>query len=141
HAHRLVETWLRAGEVDREGLSPVRVTNLVGCRVTLRTNGFLIAMGDAVRPDVEAVVGQPGPPVDVVELVAQATEAALAELTRTLQDAELRARQDPALRRILEERPDARTLRPTPASIADRVLVDVQLARRLEPITIRRGAP
>jgi hypothetical protein len=136
HAPRLVEAWLRAGEVD-PALSPsLPVTDLVGLRVTLRINGMTVGLGDAMHPGLDA--GETESPADLGELAVVAGRAALADLERTLRDAHVRARQDPSLRAVLEERDAASP--PSVADVARRVLVDVQVARRLSAVTVDRHA-
>lgn len=143
YAHGLVERWLAAGGVDRPGeehaAAEQRVTDLFAVRVTLRQQGFTVAIGDAVRDDAAAAIDAVGPAVSVTELTRRATAAAIEELRRNLGDAHRRAASDPRLREAQREGAAAEARVPLPAELAPTLLVDVQLARHPVTVTLPRN--
>lgn len=149
-AHGVVERWVRRGEVPAsdetdaepeagEGEVPaaseaerIEVTNLLGVRVTLRLEGMTIGRGDAYRPDLGAVVGEPGAAVELVGLLRDATAEALREVRGNLHDAHRQA----VTSQFANDAPDP----PALADVVDRLMVDIQLAHDVEPIEIDSDA-
>jgi hypothetical protein len=126
HAFRLIEGWVRRGKAERDPkVKPVAVTGLVSARVTLRWLGKTMGTGEAGPADLND-----SRPIDLVEVVRQATERALADTAQTLKD-----RQTAARKPNEPERP-AINLR----DIGSRLLADLQLAHDLEQVHVPAGA-
>lgn len=131
-AHALAADWVRQAQAPEQAETAIEVTGLIGVRVTLRIGGIEVGAGEAYRPDIAAAVGGAGPAVDLVPLLASATRQALAQVMESLRDAQLRA----AVAGMVE----SDTQGPELADVADRLLVDLQLAHRLEPVQVRPDA-
>ena len=140
--HRIVENWVQAGgrEEAEAGVAPasLEVRGLLAVRVTLRNNGITLGTGDAYRGDLAAALDADAPaaPVDLIPLVAAATDAALAEALdrvrgRTM-EVQLRAADDPDAPNVDEM---------DPARVGRALDVDLQLATMHERIVIPADAP
>ncbi len=140
--HRIVENWVQAGGRAKAEASvapaSLEVRGLLAVRVTLRNNGITLGTGDAYRGDLAAALDADAPaaPVDLIPLVAAATDAALAEALdrvrgRTL-EVQLRAATDP-------DAPDVDEM--DPARVGRALDVDLQLATMHDRIVIPADAP
>lgn len=129
-AHHLTEQWVRYGlpEHPEEADHHIRVTGALGVRVTLRLDGMTIGRGDAYHPDPVQAFGEPGPAVDLVPMLHVATREALLGVQRNLRDAHRQALAE----QYGDEAPEPTEL----ADVADRLLVDVQLGHRTEPVEV-----
>jgi len=127
-AHRQVEDWLKEGQSSVQPATPIKVTGLFGVRITLRTRGFVIGEGKAYRTDLPAATDQPGPAVDLMVLLAQASEQAMLGVRESLADTELRA--------LLDGRHTADRDKPTIAKVSPRILVDLELGYDLETVRL-----
>jgi hypothetical protein len=127
-AHRQVQDWLAAGEASVQGLQPIRVTGLFGVRLTLRSEGFMVGQGEAYRQDIPAALNAPGPAVDLLPLLAEATVQAIAGVRDSLADARLRA--------VLEGRylPESREL--SVAEVSSRMVIDLELGYGLRSLAV-----
>lgn len=127
-AYRLVETWLADSPEVPTPADPIRVTGLTGVRLTLRSEGIVVGEGEAYRDDIPATLDQPGPPVDLVELLDKATKLAKAGVLDSLADARLRA--------VLEGRtvPENKQLRVT--DVSGQIVVDLELGYDLQSLSV-----
>jgi len=99
-AQRLVEQWVQRGGVPGQRAPAIRVTDLVGVRITLRSAGITLGDGTAFRPDLVAalrsapvaVAGKPLPATDLVSLLERATSRAFTDVMERLEDRALEAR-------------------------------------------------
>ena len=135
-AHRLAERWVRDAAVpaaNADQMPQIRVTGLLGIRVTLRLDGLSVGRADAYRADPEAVLGQTGPSLDLVPLLRRATATALQGVRESLKDAHLKA----VTQQFTQDTPAA----PELADIAGQLLVDVQLAHSPRRVRIEADAP
>lgn len=132
-AFSLVEEWVRSGTVPRANLPSIPVTEAIGVKVTLRTDGYTLGEGRAMRSDIAAATDRPGPATDLVPLLTEATRAALADVRESLADARLKAVMDEML-----DPGDARAMR---EQIGDQLLVDLQIGHNLQTIRIPPDAP
>jgi len=135
HAYRaygLVETWLADSPEVPTRVDPIRVTGLLGVRLTLRSEGIVVGEGEAYRDDVSATMDQPGPAVDLVGLLDKATRQAKAGVLDSLADARLRA--------VLEGRtvPAAKELRVT--DVSGQIVADLELGYDLQSLSVPAGA-
>ncbi len=131
-AYHLVEELIAEQPDQSVKTGPIRVTGLLGVKLTLRTQGIVVGHGEAYRQDMGLDLDQPAGSVDLVPLIRQATEQAKAEVAENLNDARMRA--------LLEGRsiPD-----PVELSVADvhsRIIVDLELAYDLQQIKIPNDA-
>lgn len=131
-AYGLVETWLADSPEVPTRAEPIRVTGLLGVRLTLRSEGIVVGEGEAYRDDVSATMGQPGPAVDLVALLDKATRQAKAGVLDSLADTRLRA--------VLEGRsvPESKQLRVT--DVSGQIVVDLELGYALESLAVPAGA-
>lgn len=133
--HQLVSDWVRAAAVPADNLPALSATGAIGLRVTLRLDGIEVGAGEALRPDINQTRGGLGPAVDLAPLAAQATRQALEQVTGSLHDAYLRAA-------VAAQGAAAEKLEPARlADIVHRLLVDVQVGHRLEPMRVPTDAP
>lgn len=131
-AYGLVETWLADSPEVPTPADPIRVTGLLGVRLTLRSEGIVVGEGEVYREDLPAAVDQPGPAVDLVQLLDKATKQAKAGVLESLADARLRA--------VLEGRavPESKQLRVT--DVSGQIVVDLELGYGLESVSVPAGA-
>lgn len=131
-AYGLVETWLADSPEVPTRADPIRVTGLVGVRLTLRSEGIVVGEGEAYRDDPGSVLDQPGAAVDLVGLLDKATKQAKAGVLESLADTRLRA--------VLEGRslPEAKELRVT--DVSTQIVVDLELGYGLESLSVPAGA-
>lgn len=127
-AHRIVEGWVRAGQVPDKPEQTLRVSGAIGVHITLRDAGLAVGDGAVFRPDTDASVDRVASTIDLVPLLAVATRQGLAAYDETLRDAALSA--------VNAGRADAK---PEP-SFAD-LTVQLEIAHRLESIQLPRIAP
>ncbi|MEM9417863.1 MAG: hypothetical protein AAGA25_02255 [Planctomycetota bacterium] len=144
-AHRLVEQWVRRGGVPGERAAAVRVTGVMGARITLRLDGVTLGQGTTVRKDLadRLTADGPGlpwtplPAIDLIDLIEPATEEALQDavdqVKRQNMEARIRAAGDPKATQGRADI-DAQTLGP-------QLTVDLQIAYGPEQIVIAANAP
>ena len=132
-AFSLVEEWIRSGTVPRANLPKIMVTGVIGVKITLRTDGYTLGEGQAMRPDLAAATDRPGPAVDLVPLLNNAARAAMLEVRESLADARLNA----VLNDLLDPG-DARAMR---EQVGDQLLVDLQIGYNLQTIRVSPDAP
>ncbi len=142
-AQRLVEQWVQRGGVPGERAGAIRVSGLVGVRVTLRSAGITLGDGTVFRSDLEealqsdAVVepGTPLPASDLVGLLEQATTRAFDDVMARLESRgfEARARAGAG--------GDSGGGIPTREQIGVGLEVDLQIARGGERVVVRGDAP
>ncbi len=136
-AYRLAERWVAAGRVKPDpSIPPIAASGVLGVRVTLRWSG--VTMGSAqsvVGPSQRAVGGPPshaglGPGVDLVPLIRQATQQALAQVAERLKDNPRRS--------INAGRDAAGKPQPamTPAQAAPHLQLDLQIAYKPKRIVL-----
>ncbi|HEX7011029.1 MAG TPA: hypothetical protein VF184_13685 [Phycisphaeraceae bacterium] len=130
-AHYWVESWLREGQVPSEVEVSAPVTGLFGLCVTLRTDGITLGTGQAFHPSPRA--DAPSAAVDLVPLLQQAAQEALAQTLEKLKDAQLRA--------VVEGRGATPLTPPRIEQLADRIAVDIQIGHRLQTIHVPAEAP
>ncbi|MCX5662634.1 MAG: hypothetical protein NTW19_23385 [Planctomycetota bacterium] len=120
-AHRLLENWTNRGTPPGdEAAEPIIVTGVVGARVTLRWLGRTVGAGEAF-----AVDRPPGAAVDLVPIVRSALNKAMAALIMGMPAPVKPGTKNPGL---------------SSEDIARVSLVDLQIARELEPILINNNA-
>lgn len=131
-AYRLVETWLADSPEVPTPADPIRVTGLTGVRLTLRSEGIVVGEGEAYRDDILATLDQPGPAVDLVDLLDKATKLAKAGVLDSLADARLRA--------VLEGRtvPENKQLRVT--DVSGQIVVELELGYDLQSLSVSTAA-
>jgi len=142
-AHRLVEQWVQRGGVPGERAGAIRVTDLVGVRVTLRAAGISLGDGTAFRPDLNpallaapvAVGGEPLAAADLVSLLERATSAAFDDVMKRLEDRGLEARVRAAAGGGDNGGPPSRE------QIGAGLEVDLQIARRGQRVVVRGDDP
>lgn len=142
-AHRLVEQWVQRGGVPGERAGAIRVTDLVGVRVTLRSAGISLGDGTAFRPDLNpallaapvAVGGEPLAAADLVSLLERATSAAFDDVMKRLEDRGLEARVRAAAGGGDDGGPPSRE------QIGAGLEVDLQIARRGQRVVVRGDDP
>lgn len=125
---RWVDQWLSEDGVPDELDERIVVRDAIGVSVTLRVRGRTVGVGEAAVQPALVQRGQPEDAVELVELTRQASRRAFAELLSHLRRAAVRSREEG----FTSERAE-------PPRISDaegRVRVDVQIARRLEPVQI-----
>lgn len=144
-AQRLVEQWVNRGGVPGERAGAIRVTGLLGVRVTLRSAGITLGDGTAFRPDLAAALqstqaveqGVPLPASDLVGLLEQATTLAFDDVMARLEGRGLEARARAA---VGGEGDDGGGI-PSREQIGVGLEVDLQIARGGERVVVRDGAP
>lgn len=129
----LVEEWVRSGTVPRANLPAIPVTGAIGVKVTLRTAGYTLGQGQAMRSDLEAATDRLGPAVDLVPLLTDATRAALAEVRQSLADARLKA--------VMDQLLDPADARARVEQVGAQLLVDLQIGHNLQTIRVLPDAP
>ena len=142
-AQRLVEQWVQRGGVPGERAAAIRVTDLVGVRVTLRSAGITLGDGTAFRPDLAAALrsapvavgGEPLPAADLVNLLERATSRAFNDVMDRLEDRALEARA-----RAAAGVGDGGGS-PSREQIGAGLEVDLQIARRGERVVVRADDP
>jgi len=134
-AFRMAEGWVRDAAVPDEMDRRLRVTGAFGVRVSLRDAGQEVGAGEAFVQRPEQSLDAPGPPVDLVPLLAEATAAALDDYRQTLRDARARAGQLVDEITGDEESDDART------PDTERLNVGLEIAHRLQSVHLPRTAP
>lgn len=127
-AYNQVEAWLADPTDNLMQADPIRVTGLVGVRLTLRSQGIVVGQGEAYREDLAAALGKPGPAIDLVALLAQATDQAKAGVLESLADARLRS--------VLEGRSMPDPVELTVADVHQRMIVDLELAHGLKSVQV-----
>ena len=142
-AHRLVEQWVQRGGVPGDRAGAIRVTDLVGVRVTLRSAGITLGTGTAYRSDLNAalrdpavsVAGKPLAATDLVTLLERSTSQAFDDVMKRLKDRGLEARVRAAAGGGDGGGP------PTREQIGAGLEVDLQIARRPQRVVIRQDDP
>ena len=127
-AYAWVETALAEQPGEAVIADPIPVTGLIGVRLTLRSDGFVVGQGVAYRPDLISALDQPGRPVDLVTLLAQATDQAKQGVLNSLADARLRA--------VLEGRSIPEPVQLNVADVHLRMVADLELAYDLQSIKL-----
>jgi len=129
----MAERWL-AHEASQAPISPepIPVTGLVGVRVTLRSQGFVVGEGEARLHDPARAMDAPGEPVDLTDLLREAVDHAKAGVLDSLADARLRA--------VLEGRSIPDPVQLSVADIHTRLNIDLALAYGVTPIRVPAGA-
>ena len=143
-AHRLVEQWVQRGGVPGDRAGAIRVTDLVGVRVTLRSAGITLGDGTAFRRDLNAallnprvsVAGEPLAATDLVTLLERATSQAFDDVMQRLEDRGLEARA-----RAAAGGGDGGGGPPTRQQIGAGLEVGLQIARRAERVVVRQDDP
>jgi hypothetical protein len=135
-AHRLVEQWVRAGEVPGQRAEPIRAESLLGVRVTLRIDGAALGQGTALRGDLGRLraegAGALRPAADLVPWLETATAGALRQAMEAVRDRQLAAR----VRAARDPQAPAAGEDITPRELGPQLDVDVQLAHRPERVLI-----
>ncbi len=143
--HRLVEEWVRRGGVPGERAAAVRVSGVMGVRVTLRLDGVTLGQSTKVRADMAerltaAGAGRPWsalPAIDLIELVEPATAEALADAVNQVKrqrlESRIRAAGDPA---APKQQADV-----NPLELGAQLQIDVQIAFAPEQIVLPPDAP
>ncbi len=130
-AHRIAESWARQGRVGDLGTADhIWVTGISGVRVTLRMDGVELGLGDAIVKGKTTA----GPRVDLMPLVADAMRGALQATSRELIDRHRRALD--AIGKNAGDGPGPLTL----ADVGPELLVDLQVGRELERVTLASDA-
>jgi len=96
HLHGLIEGWVSAGAVEPgPQQEKVWVTGVIGIRVTLRSSGLTLGIGDSIplmsSPVKGRAEGHTDQGVDLVRLAREATQQALKHTNDKLRDMHLRA--------------------------------------------------
>jgi hypothetical protein len=132
---RLVEGWVRDAAVPEEADRQLMVTGAFGVRVSLRDAGQEVGAAEVFVEDPEQSLDVPGPPVDLVPLLAEATTAALDDYRQTLRDARAKAGQ--LVPDVAEDEAEdgAQTLE------TKRLNVGLEVAHRLQSVHLPRTAP
>ena len=131
-AYHLVENLLAERPNLPAKSDPIRVTGLLGVKLTLRSQGITVGHGEAYREDLGLGLDQPIEAIDLVPLIRRATEQAKAEVLESLADARLRA--------ILEGRTMPDPVELAVADVYTRIIVDLELAYDLERIKVAKDA-
>ncbi|MEM8739001.1 MAG: hypothetical protein AAGG38_11075 [Planctomycetota bacterium] len=138
-AHRLVERWVRAGGVPGERASAIRVSGVMGLRVTLRLDGRSLGEGTAIRSDLEAVVrdtdglsGYALGAIDLVDLLEPAASEALGKAVQSVARRRLAAR----VRSASAADGGSTAGAVTPEELGPQLNVDLQIAYRPVRIVI-----
>ena len=150
--YRLATHWARRGSAqalveggggdlpepgDTPFVAELPVRGLVGVRVTLRRGGVTLGVGDhtfppaAAGPDAAPAPLDPNPQRDLVAATRAAMAAALDGVAESLANARLRAAQNTGSGRDIPVT--------SLAQLGPDLQVDLQVARRLEPITLARN--
>lgn len=138
--HRLVEQWVSKGKVPDlnretdppeqsvgEALPQVKVSELVGVRVTLRWAGNRsIGVGDILENEIKTA---PDSVTDLVIAVRRATQRALNQARKKIHDYNLRLDDDARAKRLDFNR------------VKRDLLVDLQLAKTPTPLVLDADAP
>ncbi len=136
-AHRQVEDWLALGEASLEKADPIRVTGLFGVRMTLRIEGFEVGQGQAYRSAILSGGGawegaEAGGAVDLLPMLAQATEQAMAGVRQSLTDAQVRG--------LVQQRPQHEPKVLTVAEVSQRVVIELELGYGMQPVRVPADA-
>lgn len=132
-AYGLLERWVELGNVPRLNVPKINVTGVIGVKITMRNAGYTLGVGEAYREDLDAALDRPGPAINLVPLLQQATREALQAVDQSLRDAELRS--------IMEGRIEAGAGKPDRRQYHQLVLIDLQIAHKLESVRILADAP
>ncbi|MFW6335935.1 MAG: hypothetical protein ACOC3G_02245 [Phycisphaeraceae bacterium] len=125
---RLVDQWLSEDGVPDDLDERIVVRDAIGVSVTLRVGGRTVGVGEAAIQSALVTRSHPEEAVELVELTRQASRRAFADLLSHLRRAAVRSREEG----VTSERAEP----PKISDAADRVRVDVQIARQLEPVQI-----
>jgi len=131
-AHAIVEEWIHGGEVPAQADSPLRVRDVSGLRVTLRSRGQRAGAGEAYRENLQGVTGRTGAPLNLTPLLRRAAQQALDEAYDNALNARLKA--------VLELDSEDSPERPSRQQVGRQLQVSIQIGRRLEPIELGRQA-
>lgn len=123
---RLVDRWLGEDGVPERVDERIVVRDAIGVSVTLRVAGRTVGVGEAAIASALRARRNPEEPVDLVELTRQASRRAFAELLSHLRRAAVRSREEG----FASEEAEASRI----SDVMGRVRLDVQIARRLEPV-------
>lgn len=131
HVYKLAEGWLRQGDPLKtfEG-DTIEVSGLTGVRVTLRYGGKRMGTGHA---SFEAATPVHGKALDLTEMTRTALRGAMLQFQDMAQQSAKRA----------NENAPAAADNPQPAEpiSLQLLLMDIQIAGRLQPIAIPAGSP
>lgn len=130
--HALVRRWLDEGGVPPQRPEPLVVRDAVGVGITLRVDGVTLGFGQAMVPDAITARGLPSEAVDLIALTREAAGLAFEQTLDRLRRASVRARVEGF---TTDPNEPARL-----AEVASRLLVDIQIARGLEPIDLPANA-
>lgn len=131
-AQALVRQWLVQGKVPTKASGSIKVSGVIGIRITLRTLGVMAGKGDAYRRHLSTLVNHVGPAVDMTPLIKQAARHAFASVRNHLKDLQLRA--------MLTGNNGQMVKLPKLSEIADRLQIGVQVATQLTAIHVPTGA-
>ncbi len=138
--HRQIESWIAARRTGGADDKPIEVTGLSGVKVTLRWNGKVLGSGEAYPDDPTAENAV----VNLKALAAHATQLALEASESTLQDLRRRALARPEAQPSTQPDADNKPRRdPTRYLLADptiRLVAELQVGLRLEPIRLPADA-
>lgn len=122
--YRAMEEWVREGSVAKPQAA-IPVTGLAGARVTLRSMGHTVAIGDCVYDAEETF--SPTEPADLVAVVRSAAERAITDFNQRAAE-QAKAADDPMRQPIKL------------TDLSALLTVDLQLAHALEPLVMRADA-
>jgi len=132
---RMVEGWVRDAAVPDQLDRTLPVTGAFGVRVSLRDAGQEVGAAAAFVENPGQSLDVPGPPVDLVPLLAEATAAALDDYRQTLRDARAKAGQLIPDAASDDDDAPARTLN------TERLDVGLEIAHHLQSVHLPRAAP
>ena len=131
-AQFLVKQWLKKGKVPKSGGGAMKVSGVIGIRVTLRTDGTFAGSGDAYRKGLSNWVDRTAPATDIMPLVREAASKAFDSVREHLKDARLRA--------MLTGGQNKKMALPKLSDLADNLQVGVQVGCQLRSIRLKGDA-
>ncbi len=135
-AFRMVEGWVQDAAVPEEMPRQIMVTNAFGLRVSLRDAGQEVGAGEAFVEVPEQALDAPGPAVDLLPLLARATQTALDDYRQTLRDARAKAGQ-----LVPDTAADGLPGQDAPRLDTHRLNLGLEIAHRLQSLHLARAAP